>query len=44
MVSNLGSEIVNLLVKGSKIVATDGALEGTGGASAGQKDNRSSLA
>ena len=38
VVSKLGNEIINLLVKGSNIVITDGVLEGIGGASA--IDNR----
>ena len=42
-VSKLGSEIVNLLVKGSNIVTTDGVLEGIGGASAVENDSRNNL-
>ena len=43
-VSKLGSEIVNLLVKGSNIVTTDGGLEGIGGGSVVEnKYNRNKL-
>ncbi len=41
--SKFGKEIVNLLEKGSNAIVTDGGLEGIGGASDMEEDNRSIL-